>query len=429
MSGAAGWRFAHLAGPAATMSLVLLGGSAAGATKPAPRPEFSREVLASGAGLTAVVLDRHVYEAARRDLADLRVETEASETVPFVLDRGGSPGSQPRIEPRVRNRGTSRGGAASAVLDFGERTDKASLSLRLPGTNFRRRVSVEGSESGGEWTTLTENAWVFAIPGPEPLRHETLPLPENDFPLLRVTVHPGPDETERLAIDEAFVPAGERSPLREASLAPRWSRADEPSAGETFITLDLGARHQPCHAVTLDVEDERFFREVRVEARRDPEPARDGVAGPVRWEEIGRGVVYRLEHGGKPSEGLSVEARGRERVLRLRVRNGDDRPLRVRDVSVRVPVERVVFEAGPGHRYRLTYGAPDRSAARHDLARTLGERAEAAPVAEMGPPVRLDARAEPAAPWTERHPALLWIGLVAVALALASMTWRALRQA
>ena len=426
-SGAAARTFRRWRPLPATVVFTLLG--ATGATDTPPRPSFAREIRSPGEGLTAVTLDRHVYEAARSDLADLRIESELGEGVAFAIDRGGAVLAQPQIEPRMRNRGTTRGGAASAVLDFGRRTDKARLSLRLPGDNFRRRVTVEGSDDGVDWTTLGEETWVFAIPGPEPLRYETLALPENDFPLLRVTVHPGPDEKERLAIERAFVPAGERPPRRETTLAPRWSRADDPSAGETWLTLDLGARHQPFHEIALDVEDARFFREARLEARRDPPPVRDGVAGPVRWEQIGRGVVYRLEHDQKVRESLTVEARGRERVLRLRVRNGDDRPLRVRDVAVSVPVERVLFEAVPGHRYRLTYGAPDRPAPRHDLARTMGDRGEEASLAEIGPPVRLEARAEPPPPWTERHPALLWIGLVAVAVALAALTWRALRAA
>jgi hypothetical protein len=49
-------------------------------------------------------------------------------------------------------------------------------------------------------------------------------------------------------------------------------------------------------------------------------------------------------------------------------------------------------------------------------------------VASLGPAQRVTVEARPA-PWTERHPALLWAGLVSVVAALAAVTWRALRAA
>jgi hypothetical protein len=73
----------------------------------------------------------------------------------------------------------------------------------------------------------------------------------------------------RPAVDDGFVPG--HAPVREEPLVPRWSVVRDARAGETWLALDLGARYQPFVAVELDVADDRFFREVRVEAR--PESA------------------------------------------------------------------------------------------------------------------------------------------------------------
>ena len=121
---------------------------------------------------------------------------------------------------------------------------------------------------------------------------------------------------------------------------------------------------------------------------------------------------------------------GRERVLRVRLRNGDDRPLDVRGVSLSVPVERVVFEADAERRYRLAYGSREPAPA-FDLARTVGDPgawAAAATDVALGA-TRHEAKAAERAPWSERHPALLWGGLLAVVAALGLLTLRALRQA
>lgn len=411
------------------LSLALAAPFAAGVALGAPAPPaFERAIRVDTAGRVAVRLDRDVYEGARRDLGDLRVLDERGREVPYVID-GASPGGRAAdVRPAVRNRGWRADGSATAVLDFGRRVGKRRLELRLSGDNFRRRVAVEGGEDGAAWTTLVDEAWVFAIPGPGPFRHEAVDLPENDFPLLRVVVVPAPDEKARPAIEDAFVPGDGRPKRPEERLEVRWSEAQDAPSRETWLTLDLGARHQPLESVSLDVADERFLREVVVEARREPRAA----GGPVGWEEIGRGQVHRLEHEGRRRECLRVEVRGRERSLRLRVRNRDDRPLRVRGFVAGVPVERLLFEAPAPGTYRLTYGSADRPAPVYDLARTSGDLeawAEAARPASLGAARRLTSPTVEDLPWTERHPRLLWTGLLAVVVALGGLTLAALRRA
>jgi hypothetical protein len=230
----------------------------------------------------------------------------------------------------------------------------------------------------------------------------------------------------RLEILEAWVPAGGPGPRHEEALAPAWSRAAEASPGETWLVLDLGARHQPFEAVTLEVADERFFREVRTAVRRDAEAFDpDMPAPPPVWEPLGADAIFRLVDGDVERQKLRVDVRGRARVLRVRILNGDDRPLVLEGVGVRVPVERLLFRAREGEEYRLTYGAPDLEAPVYDLVRTIDAAVEA-PWVDVSAPVRLAVEPD-VLPWTERHPALLWVGLVVVVTLLGAVTWRAIR--
>lgn len=389
---------------------------------------FERAIEVAAPGRVAVRLDRDVYEAARPDLGDLRVLDAAGRLVPFLVDRGASIAREEERRPRIRNAGRTARGEATADLDFGGPAARSRLQLRLSGDNFRRAVSVAGSADGREWTTLVDEAWVFAVPGADAARYEAVELPPNDFALLRVRVRPGPDERGTVAIEDAWAPGDGRRPAREETLEPRLARVDDGPRRETWLTLDLGAAHQPFDAIELEVADARFFREAVVEARRD-EPARDGRPGSVSWTEIGRGALYRLGDARRPAEGLRLAGGGRERSLRVRLLNRDDRPLDVRAVRLRAPVERVVFEAERGREYRLAYGSTD-PAPEFDLARTIGDVAAwAAGAAEapLGPPRRLDAAPGGGVPWTERHPSLLWAGLLAVVAGLGLITWRAVR--
>lgn len=411
---------------------LLLAGAAAVLAAPAAfgqdAPLVERAIAVTAPGRVAVRLDRDVYEAAREDLGDLRVLDGSGREVPFLLDRAGRGAVVASVRPEIRNRGWRADGSATAVLDFGRGLVKRRLELRLSGDNFRRRVAVEGGEGDGSWTTLVDLAWVFAVPGREPFRHETVDLPENDFARLRLVVQPSADERTRPAIEDARVP-GDGRPPRPVEVRPaRWTEARDARTRETWLTLDLGARHQPFDAIGLAVDDEHFLRDVRVLARREPTAG----GGALWWQEIGRGVVYRLEADGKVRERLALEVTGRERVLRLRVRNLDDAPLAVRGVEFEAPLERLLFEAKPGQTYRLTFGSSGRAAPSYDLARTAGDVStwgETARPAALGPAVKVGGagRAEP--PWTERHPGLLWAGLVAVVAALGGLTCGALRRA
>jgi hypothetical protein len=393
-----------------------------------------RGIAVPAPGRLAVTLDREVYEGAREDLGDLRVLDAPGTEVPYLLERAHEEEPSPMQRPQVRNRTFSRGQQAEVTLDFGAPVLKSQLVLGLSGDNFRRRVKVEGrARPEPDWSTLTDSAYVFAVPPPFAARYETVPLPENNFPLLRVTVYHGPDDPETIEILDAFTRPAPRRRAREVPLFPRLTRTEDAPAHETILTLDLGARHQPFHGLLVEASDASFFRGVAVEARMDPLPGVEGQpAVPLSWRSLGEGAIYRYDEAGERRECLRLDLAGRERVLRLRIRNRDDRPLGISGVTVLVPVERLAFDALPGAQYRLRYGDPRLHAPSYDLARTAGDPALYAARAQEAP--LLAAQALPVAPpapppWTERNPALLWVGLVAVVAALGALTWRALRAA
>jgi hypothetical protein len=170
------------------------------------------------------------------------------------------------------------------------------------------------------------------------------------------------------------------------------------------------------------------MRGVVVEARRDPPRRRPGEEPrPPQWVTVGQGCLYRYDADGRRLESLRLDVVGRERHLRLRIGNADDRPLAIRSVKVIAPVERLLFEAAAGESYRLTYGDAKLGPPSFDLARTMGDPeawGASARSAKLGPPRRLSS--PPGVPWTEAHPALLWAGLLAAVLALGGLTWRAL---
>jgi hypothetical protein len=409
-------------------SRLLAGVGALSALAAAPQP-VRRTIVPSDPGPVAVTLDADVYDRARPDLGDLRIVDDLGAEVPYLSSRRDVEPPPPPRAAAVLNRSFVRGRSASVTLDFGTPTRKNGLVLSLAGDDFRRRVQVEGRHrADAAWSTLVDTAYVFAVPGPPPVRFEQVALPDDDFELLRVTVFRGPDDPPLLEIRSVSLVSGTTSPSPEAPVTrARFSRVED-ARKDTVLTVELGARAQPFRAVTLEVADARFFREVLVEPRPEAPSGRHRSADAA-WLPAASGAIYRYEEDGRARERLRVEAGGRAAQLRLRIRNGADRPLDIRGLTVMAPVERVVFEARPGRRYALEYGVPARLAPSYDLGRTVGDagawiaRARPATVGEPRAP-------EPArVPWTERHPALLWAGLLAAVLALGALTRRALRAA
>ena len=397
------------------------------------QPAFERPITTEGPGRVAVDLDRDVYAGARADLADVRVVDDTGRRVPFVLDREAPAPPQP-LRPAVLNRGFVAGRTATATLDFGQKVRKSSLRVSLPGENFRRRVEVEGSDDGRAFTTLLDDAWVFAIPGAA--RYEGIALPDGDQRFLRLTVHLGPEDPRRIEIGEVTAEGGRLPALGGATLPVAMRVLEREKERETLLVLDLpGARH-PFRAVEFDVATASFVRAVVVEAQRVPPPPTPHAPEPASrgldWAPIGDGVVYRYENGGRRYEKTRLEIAGRERRIRLRIRNLDDVPLEVRGARVVVPRERVLFEAQPERVYWLSYGDEKASAPSFDLQRTMSDPeawAAQAKAGRLGQPQRISGGPAPTRPWTERYPALLWTGLVVVALLLGAVTWRALREA
>jgi len=99
--------------------------------------------------------------------------------------------------------------------------------------------------------------------------------------------------------------------------------------------------------------------------------------------------------------------------------NGDDAPLTLTDVRLEMAERKLCFDAVAGRSYTLYYGDPAVTSPRYDYATLFVADADAAQAtlgAEDNNPqyqARPDMRA-----FTERHPALLWVALIAVVVVL-----------
>ena len=382
-----------------------------------------------------LILTPEIYDAARLDLADIRLLDAQDRQVPYVLAKAKDITERLKYSPALINRSTNTEGSAMVTLDFGKQVVKNSIEVETGGNNFRRAVKIEGSNDNVEFFTVVEEAYVFAID--YNTRFEQVDLPANDYRYLRITVKPMATEEKSPVIDDVRAHKVEKkfAQRRPVEMLQVEHSENEKSKSSIYI-YDLAYRHLPVSEIELGVADNAFYRCVTVDGRDaatrkvkvDSEDNRQRFKEvEVRWERIVSDTIYRYtEADGKKREKLILRVPSSRRVyryLKIAVRNYDDRPLTVNSASAKMIADNIVFAAQDDVASALYVGAKSAAKPQYDLARRLSLPLQVkARMAKLGGITDnpLFGKVEPRTlAWTEKHKVLLWIIMGAVVVVLA----------
>ncbi len=398
-----------------------------------------------GEGLVQVELPPAVFHHARPDLADRRIIGPDGSEVPHAVRLARGRLERERREAHLYNHTHVPGRQASVNVDLGRPVMKDRIRIETSGTDFRRKVLVEGSPDGRRWSVLREGAFIISARGREGHQDyelDEINLPRNDYRHLRVTVYNDQHDPDRIAIESVVLWQITREPPQTK---PVPVRAVEVSYSEDrrwqHVDLDLGYRHLPLHQVRAEFEDANFFRRVAVTGRNRttrtvPRPRED--AAPVMqtveepWHPVGRGALFRYAVGEDVDESLTLDLAGAPyRFVRISIHNQDNPPLGL--VGTEVTRFRGFLELparAPGE-YTLYLGRPDAQPPRYDLAHYVEKlRDEGLTSVTAGQVTDNPAHLAPeAAPPAERFSWLVWIALLAALFVLGLLVRRASRQA
>jgi hypothetical protein len=381
-------------------------------------------------GVACAVLDAGVFAHVQsRSADDLRVFGGGAET-PFVLSESAA---QPVdvVAAQVENLGM-RGGNVVFDLVMPDRV-YSEVDLQIEAKDFVATAKVSGSDGrGGKRTDLGSFA-LFDLSAQNLSRSTSLPLQEVSFARLHVELHVTTPagrayaEVSPAMVVGATVPASREAQTLYTVVA---SAQPEQSGQDTIARIDMPAL-VPVERVSFVLEPRfkaDFLREVSIDT------------GQGQTLESLPGEIERVTRPGLAGEPeirnarLSVDAvmasnlRVPSRYL-ITVKNGNDVPLPLKAVELEMRQRTVCFAAKAGVSYVLRYGDPGLHAPVYDFARLY--TGEAKPiVAMLGPEeenVAFRERAD-ARPYTERHPEVLWIGLVIVVAALGATAMHSVKQ-
>ena len=377
---------------------------------------FFMDVNAGAPGFYSLTVPLDVFDKSREDLADLRLLDASGQEIPYALWIRKEVDEQSEVSGRLFNQ-AMKGTASEVSVDLGaDSVEHNEVEIETVGTNFRRRVEVEGSDNGKDWRGLNSGAVIFGF-GSEnrSVQSNRVEYPTSRYRYLRVRVF-----ADELADKQAPVIStvraiaavrqkGERVSWPLATPAYQLLRYQGVPASEW--TIDLGTR-VPCDRIQMEVQADSFSRPYHLEAIDDPQNVRLIASGELR---------RRVGEEPKPLE-IAFEREEQLRKLRLVVDDYSNQTLPIGSFTAQAPARQIIFElkqASP-QPMRLYFGNANATPTHYDFEKDLSARLTTAPnridtgIAAQNPEYK------PAPlPLTERIPWLIYLVLFASSAALA----------
>jgi hypothetical protein len=361
-----------------------------------------------GHAVSSLRLDPSTYKSSLARLDDLRIVRSGVE-VPYALRVYSGSAEQVEFSPDMLNKGRLANGDLQLTLDLGGHPKHSRFRIRTSDKNFNAHVRIETSDDARAWALARADGYVFDITQKD--QHAdglTVDYPPSTRRYVRATL------TGTVNVSNAWIQyAREVKPVREteASLTP--AAAEDPKEHTTTITADIGYAGLPYDQVDLIIAPGSFSRGADVETSDDAN----------EWMSAGHGVVLRSPE--QESLGISIGEHW-ARYVRLTVHNQDNAPLSIRGVTLSGNMRTVEFPSSAAGPYWIYYGNARAKRPSYDFAQVLPDQepriAASVGLEESNPGYR--APVPPPTPWSDRHPALLYVVLGAAILILGVISVR-----
>jgi len=377
--------------------------------------KYQRPVQVSGAGQHYFTVDESVWKNARPDLGDLRLYNGQAEQ-PYALEIERGSLEHDHKEVRVMQQGAVAG-KTQFIIDMSGVVEYDHIDLRLAAKNFVAHAKVEGQDDlhGTHWAVLAEPI-LYDLSKDNLGENSMLRLPLSTYKYLRVSID-GPVKPADILGASSEFRQEQKAVWRDVAGPSKPADHDHDSVRVFEVPQNV-----PVERVSFDIDPDQpnFRRDVEI---RNGEDVRIGSG------EISK--VHMVRNGNKiDAEDLTVDfsALG-EKTIKVVIHNGDDKPLKQRS-RLQQHARRIFFDAPPSGQLTLYYGDEKLEPPVYDYAK-LFQQEKNATAAQLGVEQanaaytgRPDER-----PWTERHPAVLWIAIIAAVLVLGAVALRSMKTA
>jgi hypothetical protein len=392
-----------------------------------PYFKYQRPVQTQPGGQRFVAVDEQTWKNARRDLGDLRLYNGQQE-VPYalVVERGSRENDSKEVSVLQQS---LVDGKTQFLIDMTGVAEYDHIDLKLATKNFVAHARVEGQEDlhGKDWALLGESI-LYDLSKENLGGNSVLRLPLSTYKYLRVTID-GPVKPADIVGASSEFRQEQKAVWRDVGGAPTLAEMPMSAArndssrrnGKATVLTFAVPENVPVNRVTLDIDPAQpnFRRSVQVTDDKD--------------DYIGSGEIDRVHmvRSGQKIDtddyDVSISAVG-HKTIKVIIDNGDDPPLKIKSARLQQLEHRLYFDAPASGALTLYYGDEKLDPPVYDYAKLFLLAKDAAP-AQLGAEQanaaytgRPDER-----PWTERHPAVLWIAIVAAVLVLGAIALRSMK--
>ncbi len=379
---------------------------------------YSREVnppAANGSRPAAIVIPEDVYAHSANQLADLRIVDDEGREVPYVL---GVPSGQTRTERRpvrTREQSFAPGEYTEFVLDVGANPQfHNAILVNTSETDFIAWAEVAVSDDARQWRNVCDRAPLFRFDKQDLQGTQTLHYSDTNARYIRLRILEG---SHRFPLTSVNVLYEVTTPVERVPVAASLAAAQSANRQESLWRTDLPAE-LPVNEIRFEADEAEFSRSVVIESSSDGQ----------EWSAVGSGEIYRFHHDDVLREWLRVSfGSGWASHWRVHIANGNNSPLAGARVMLYMTPRRIVFRPDPARRYLLLYGQSEAKPPHYDLERTLVvQDFQKLPELALGGE-QINSEYEDPRPWSERHPAILWIAVIIAAGLLGFAALRSLR--
>ncbi len=399
---------------------------------------FERAVFpAPGAPETCIALPVEVLEHASPGLGDMRLMAGEHE-VAYRLRTSNEAIAEESKPQKLLNLG-ERAGLVSFDVEMTERRYHQ-VMLRLARSHFSVLVRISGMNQLGEPGTALPQAVLSANASEEQPQQRRISLPESSFRYLHFEVQTlaldpvGPADIAGVAVIAAsaeptrFTTVAVAKPPREQKQATVY----EFSVPANMPLEQLRFHSRDPHAVFSRMARlERYASGAAPVREQTTTRSRDRASEvPIQSDVVVLSQQKRLSSSAEDSAHTVGVAQMRAvpsaTTVRLTVENGDDTPLALDAVALEIREWQLCFLPGAQQTFLLRYGNPALASPQYDLSPIEAAEPDAA-AGSLGPEWALAAAPASTVPFTERHPVLLWIALLAVVSTLGLVALRSAR--
>lgn len=369
--------------------------------------------------LVAIRIDNEVIAQSESLDRELRVIEDPTAEIPFSLATDSDEATDnERSKVRVFNKGVREGKYQQFVCDLDAIAHTTNrLQIETSSHDFTRRADVEGSNDQNHWLSLAKWLHVFDWSEGKKLKLE---FPDSTHRYLRVVLWLDGGKPLDITSVEAVRHERRSGELEEVPVKQRSRLLLTPEKWSEWV-FDFQHKHPLVNRCVFKVGNSNFRRRMELATSDD---AKQWSAGP-------RLEIFRTTSGTFKDEFTTLETNAlNHRYLRVRIFNGDDRPLDLTGIVFHRFVRRALFEFEPGRSYRLFYANAEAQAPSYDLTAFQNPlRGKVLTPARLGPqqdnPDFVPAQERKA--WSERHPQVLWVVLIVVVIGLGLLVFRGVK--